>query len=133
MISVTNTINASIEKVWEFWTTSKHITKWNNASPEWHTSFAENNLTVGKIFKYTMAAKDGSMSFDFEGTYTNIEKYTAIAYVLDDDRKVQISFQETENGIEIIESFDSENENTEELQKNGWQAILDNFKKYVEQ
>ena len=103
MITVTNTINASIEKVWEFWTMPKHITKWNNASPDWHTPFAENDLAVGKRFKYTMAAKDGSMSFDFEGTYTNIEKYTAIAYVLDDDRKVQISFQETENGIEIIE------------------------------
>ena len=133
MITVTNTINASIEKVWEFWTTPEHITKWNNASPNWHTPYAENDLVVGKRFKSTMAAKDGSISFDFEGTYTKIEKHSTIVYVLDDNRKVQISFEKTENGIKIIESFDPENQNTEELQKNGWQAILDNFKKYVEQ
>ncbi|MFM9987915.1 SRPBCC family protein [Flavobacterium sp.] len=133
MITVTNTINASIEKVWKFWTTPEHITKWNNASPDWHSPFAENDLTVEKRFRYTMAAKDGSMSFDFEGTYTNIEKYAVIEYILDDDRKVQISFEKTKNGTKIIESFDPENENTLELQKNGWQAILDNFKKYVEQ
>ena len=133
MITVSNTVNASIEKVWEFWTTPEHITKWNNASPDWHTPFAKNDLVVGKKFKYTMSAKDGSMSFDFEGTYTTIEEQAKIEYILDDDRKVQINFEKAENGTRIIESFDPENENTIELQKNGWQAILDNFKKYVEQ
>jgi uncharacterized protein YndB with AHSA1/START domain len=133
MITVQTIINASIEKVWDFWTNPIHIVKWNNASDDWHTPFAENDLTVDRRFKYSMAAKDGSMCFDFEGTYTKIEKHSKIEYILDDERKVQIIFEATKNGIKLTESFDPENENTEELQKNGWQAILDNFKKYVEQ
>lgn len=133
MITIQNTIHTSVEKAWDFWTNPIHIVNWNNASDDWHTPFAENDLTLGKRFKYTMAAKDDSMSFDFEGTYTNIEKYSKIEYVLDDERKVQITFEATKDGIKLTESFDPESENTEELQKNGWQAILDNFKKYVEQ
>ena len=133
MITVQNTINASINKVWDFWTLPEHITKWNNASPDWHTPYAENDLKEGGKFKSTMAAKDGSMSFDFEGEYTLLKQNEAIQYVLADGRKIEISFKEIQSGVLITESFDPETENSEELQKLGWQAILDNFKKYTEQ
>lgn len=132
MITVQNTIRASINKVWESWTLPKHITKWNNASPDWHTPYAENDLQVGGKFKSTMAAKDGSMSFDFEGEYTLVKQNEAIQYIMADGRKVEISFKEIPNGVEVIESFDPETENSEAIQKQGWQAILDNFKKYTE-
>ena len=132
MITIQSTINASIDKVWEFWTLPDHITKWSFASPEWHTPYAENDLREGGKFSSTMAAKDGSMSFDFGGEYTLVEKNKAIQYVLGDGRKVEISFTETPNGVEIIESFDPETQNPEEMQRGGWQAILDNFKSYVE-
>ena len=132
MITIKTTIKASIEKVWEFWSSPEHITKWSFASPDWHTPYAENDLREGGKFKSTMAAKDGSMSFDFGGEYTLVEKYKAIEYVLEDGRKVEISFTETPNGVEVIESFDPETQNPEEMQRDGWQAILDNFKSYVE-
>jgi uncharacterized protein YndB with AHSA1/START domain len=132
MIAVQSTINAPIEFVWDCWTTPEHITKWNNASADWHTPYAENDLQVGGKFKYTMAAKDGTMRFDFEGEYTNVEQNEAIKYVMADGRRVEISFKGTPVGVVLIESFDPENENSEELQQNGWQAILNNFKKYVE-
>ena len=132
MITVQNTINASIDKVWEFWTQPEHIKNWSFASAEWHTPYAENDLREGGKFSSTMAAKDGSMSFDFGGEYTLVEKNKAIQYVLGDGRKVEISFTETPNGVEIIESFDPETQNPEEMQRGGWQAILDNFKSYVE-
>ena len=132
MITIKTTIKASIEKVWEFWSSPEHITKWSFASPDWHTPYAENDLREGGKFKSTMAAKDGSMSFDFGGEYTLVEKYKAIEYVLEDGRKVEISFTETPNGVEVIERFDPETQNPEEMQRDGWQAILDNFKSYVE-
>lgn len=132
MITVKSTINASIDKVWEFWTLPEHITKWSFASPDWHTPYAENDLREGGKFKSTMAAKDGSMSFDFEGEYTLVEKNKAIEYVMSDGRKVEISFAVTSNGVEITESFDPETQNSEEMQRGGWQAILDNFKTYAE-
>lgn len=132
MITVQNTINASIDKVWEFWTLPEHITKWSFASPDWHTPRAENDLREGGEFSSTMAAKDGSMSFDFGGEYTLVEKNKAIEYVLEDGRKVEISFTETPNGIELIQKFDPETQNPENFQQQGWQAILDNFKSYTE-
>jgi uncharacterized protein YndB with AHSA1/START domain len=132
MITVKSTINASIDKVWEFWTLPEHITKWSFASPDWHTPYAENDLREGGKFKSTMAAKDSSMSFDFEGEYTLVEKNKAIEYVMADGRKVAISFAVTSNGVEVTESFDPETQNPEEMQRGGWQAILDNFKSYVE-
>lgn len=133
MITVQNTINASIEKVWEFWTQPEHIKNWSFASAEWHTPYAENDLRAGGKFKSIMAAKDGSMSFDFGGEYTLVENHKAIEYVLDDGRKVEITFTETPDGVEIIQSFDPETQNSEEMQQGGWNAILDNFKSYVEQ
>ena len=132
MITIQNTINASIDKIWDFWTLPEHITKWSFASPDWHTPHAENDLREGGKFSSTMAAKDGSMSFDFGGEYTLVEKNKAIEYVLGDGRKVEISFTETPNGVKIIQSFDPETQNPEEMQRGGWQAILDNFKSYAE-
>jgi uncharacterized protein YndB with AHSA1/START domain len=132
MITVQNTINASIEKVWELWTVPEHVMKWNNASDDWHTPFAENDLKVGGKFKYTMASKDGTMRFDFEGIYTNVVNTSLIEYEMADGRKVKIVFEKDAEGIKVIESFDPETENPEALQQQGWQAILDNFKKYVE-
>jgi len=132
MITVKSTINASIDKVWEFWTLPEHITKWAFASPEWHAPHADNDLRVGGKFSTTMAAKDGSMSFDFWGEYTLVKVNEAINYVMGDGRKAEIIFKDTPNGVEIIESFDPETQNPEEMQRGGWQAILDNFKSYVE-
>ena len=132
MITVKTTINASIEKVWNFWTLPEHITKWAFASPDWHSQYAENDLKEGGKFTTNMAAKDGSMSFDFWGTYTLIKQNEAIEYTMGDGRKAEISFKETPNGVEIIESFDPETQNSEEVQRGGWQAILDNFKNYAE-
>jgi len=132
MITVKTAINASIDKVWNFWTLPEHITKWSFASPDWHTPYAENDLREGGKFKSTMAAKDGSMSFDFEGEFTLVKPNKALQYVMADGRKVEITFTETADGVEIIESFDPETQNPEEMQRGGWQAILDNFKNYAE-
>lgn len=132
MITVKSTVESSIDEVWKLWTTPSHITKWNNASEDWHTPHAENDLRVGGKFKFTMASKDATMSFDFEGEYTKVENHSFIEYQLADGRKVDIYFISLEDGVEIIESFDPENEHSEEMQREGWQAILDNFKKYAE-
>ena len=132
MITVTTKINSPIEKVWDYWTNPIHIVNWNNASDDWHTPKAENDLKVNGTFRYTMAAKDGSFSFDFWGVYTHIEKFKNIEFTLGDERKVKISFTKNESDVLITESFDAESTNSEELQRNGWQAILNNFKKYVE-
>lgn len=122
----------SIDKIWDLWTLPLHITKWNKASEDWHTPFAENDLKVGGKFKSTMASRDGTMSFDFTGTYSAIEDKKLIAYTMEDGRKVIVVFDQQEDGVEIRESFDPESENPEEFQQQGWQAILNNFKKYVE-
>ena len=132
MITVESTINASIEKVWELWTAPEHVMKWNNASEDWHTPFAQNDLKVGGKFKYTMASKDGTMRFDFEGIYTAVTNHSLIEYKLADDRKVKITFENQGDKVVLTEKFDPETVNSEALQQQGWQAILDNFKKYVE-
>lgn len=131
-ITVKATINARVEKVWQYWTSPEHIVKWNNASEDWHTPKAENDLRVGGKFLSRMEAKDGSMGFDFEGTYTTVETNKQIAYVLADDRKILVEFNGNGNTTEVVETFDAENENPVEMQQAGWQAILDNFKKYAE-
>ena len=132
MITVQTTINAPIDKVWEFWNEPAHIKIWAFASPDWHAPHAENDLRAGGKFSTTMAAKDGSMSFDFAGEYTLVEKNKVIEYVIDDGRKVEIIFTETVNGVEVTEHFDPETINPEEMQRSGWQAILDSFKRYTE-
>ncbi len=131
-ITVESLVNAPIEKVWKFWTKPEHITQWNNASEDWHTTRAENDLRIGGKFLSRMEAKDGSFGFDFEGIYDEVLTNEKISYTLLDDRKVAITFSPTENGVQIIETFEAETENTIELQKFGWQAILNNFKNYVE-
>ncbi len=133
-ITVVATVNAPIETVWDCWTNPKHITKWNNASDDWHTPHAENDLRVGGKFLSRMESRDGSMGFDFVGTYEEVIEYKMIAYTMEDGRKVEISFvSEDGKTTKVTETFDPENENTLELQQTGWQAILDNFKKYAEQ
>jgi uncharacterized protein YndB with AHSA1/START domain len=131
-ITVEATINAPIETVWQCWTEPKHIVNWNNASDDWHTTEATNDLKIGGKFSSIMAAKDGSFSFDFWGIYDAVETHKLIAYTLGDGRDVTISFSIKGNQTAVTEIFEPEDENTIELQKGGWQAILDNFKKYVE-
>lgn len=131
-ITVEAVINAPIEKVWTSWTEPKHITKWNQASDDWHSPYAENDLRTGGKFKTTMAAKDGSMSFDFEGVYTNVQQHKLIEYAMSDGRKVSVVFSQNGNPTKVVETFDPENENPIEMQREGWQAILDSFKKYTE-
>lgn len=131
-ITVENTVNAPADKVWKFWTEPEHIVNWNTPSDDWHTPHAENDPRVGGKFKSTMAAKDGSFSFDFEGTYSKVEKNKAIEYTLTDGRNVKIAFEGQGNKTRVIETFDAEGTNPVEMQRAGWQAILDNFKKYTE-
>ncbi|SEI44888.1 Uncharacterized conserved protein YndB, AHSA1/START domain [Dyadobacter koreensis] len=131
-ITVQSLINAPTKKVWEFWTEPQHITQWTFASDDWHAPYAENDLRIDGKFKTTMAARDGSVSFDFEGIYTDVQTYKLIEYVLGDGRKVSISFESEDNVTKVTETFDPEMENSIELQQSGWQAILDNFKKYTE-
>lgn len=132
-ITVEATVKAPVKKVWEFWTKPEHITKWCQASDDWHAPYAENDVRVGGKFKTTMAAKDGSMSFDFEGVYINVEEDKLIEYLIADGRKVSISFAAEGNETNMTETFDPEDTNPHEMQKGGWQAILDNFRKYTEQ
>ena len=131
-ITVQTTVNVPVEIVWQLWTDPEHITQWNNASDDWHTPFAENDLKAGGKFISRMEAKDGSLGFDFGGVYDEVKENQLIAYTMDDGRKARITFVDNDTETEIVETFDAENENPIELQKGGWQAILDNFKKYVE-
>ena len=131
-ITVKTTIDRSIGEVWDYWTTPEHITKWNFATPEWHCPKAEHDLKVGGKLNYHMAAKNGSMAFDYTATFTRLEPNELMEYKLDDGRKVTISFSDIGDKTEVIETFEVEDENSIEMQRQGWQAILDNFKKYVE-
>ena len=131
-ITITAAINAPIEKVWEFWTTPDHIMQWNNASDDWHTTKAENDLQSGGQFLSRMEAKDGSFGFDFTGVYDEVKTNELIEYTLGDGRKVVNVFKSKGDETKVIVTFDAENENPVEMQRVGWQAILNNFKKYVE-
>jgi uncharacterized protein YndB with AHSA1/START domain len=131
-ITVSALVQAPIEKVWICWTAPEHMVNWNFASDDWHCPAAANDLQVGGKFVATMAAKDGSMSFDFIGIYDEIDTHKYIRYHGADDRVVEVSFEATENGILITETFDAETVNPVELQQAGWQAILNNFKSYTE-
>jgi uncharacterized protein YndB with AHSA1/START domain len=131
-VTVEAMINASVEKVWEYWSKPGHITQWCNASPEWHAPHAENDLQVGGTFSTRMEAKDGSFGFDFGGVYDDVKINELIAYTMGDGRKVSIHFNRDGNTTKVVETFDAEDQNPVEMQKGGWQAILDNFKKYTE-
>ena len=132
MITVEALINAPIEKVWEFWTKPEHIMVWNAASDDWHTPSATNDLRTGGKFTSRMEAKDGSFGFDFEGIYDEVKHLELIKYGMADGRKVQVEFIKEGNLTQIIEKFDPESVNPVDMQKAGWQAILNNFKKYIE-
>jgi uncharacterized protein YndB with AHSA1/START domain len=131
-ITVEATVNAPVEVVWEKWTNPNDITQWCNASDDWHAPNATNDLRNGGKFSTTMAAKDGSMSFDFGGTYTSVQAYKSIDYTMDDGRKTKIIFTGDGLSTKVTETFEPENTNPKEMQQMGWQAILNNFKKYVE-
>lgn len=131
-ITVQCTVNASLEQAWDYFTLPEHITQWNFASDDWHTPKAENDLRVGGKYFARMEAKDGSFGFDLIGIYDEIVNQKLLAYHLEDGRKVRVEFMSHESGTEITETFDAETENSEELQRGGWQAILDNFKRYAE-
>jgi len=131
-ITVETIIKTTISKVWELWTNEEHITKWNHASPDWHTPKAENDLKIGGKFSYRMEAKDGSFGFDFWGIYDDVKMNQYIEYTMGDSRKAWITFTACGDETKITETFEAETENSLELQKMGWQAILNNFKIYTE-
>ena len=131
-ITVLATINAPIDIVWKKWTTPQDIIRWNNASEDWHTPKAENDLRVGGKFLYRMEARDGSFGFDFVGVYDDVKNHQFIAYTIGDGRKVKVSFTSSGNETKVTETFEAENTHTIEQQRSGWQNILDNFKKYTE-
>ncbi|TYP79129.1 SRPBCC family protein [Paenibacillus methanolicus] len=131
-LTVEAIVNKPVEHVWKVWTEPAHIKQWNNASEDWHTPHAENDLRVGGAFSSRMEAKDGSFGFDFGGTYDQVDLHETIAYSLGDGRKVKISFVPEGETTKIVESFEAEETNAVEMQQAGWQAILDNFKKYAE-
>lgn len=125
-------VKAEIEKVWIYWTSPEHIVHWNFASDDWACPRAKNELKPHGKFSWRMEAKDGSVGFDFEGIYDEIIENKSIAYHMTDNRKVLVSFSQIGNEIHIKESFDTDGVHSEEQQRVGWQAILENFKKYIE-
>jgi uncharacterized protein YndB with AHSA1/START domain len=131
-ITIEATVNAPIEKIWKYWTEPKHIKGWAFASDDWHVPNAENDVRVDGRFTTTMAAKDGSFRFDFGGVYTRVKENKSMEYTIDDGRKVKIEFSAEGGSTRVVETFDPESENPIEMQRGGWQAILDSFKRYTE-
>lgn len=132
MITVETTINKPVDWVWRCFTEPAHITKWNFASEDWHCPFAENTLKPGGTFKYRMASKDGKAGFDFEGIFNQVEVNRHMAYTIG-DRSVTVDFIDQGDSTRVVEIFEAEETNPIELQRNGRQAILDNFKKHAEE
>ncbi|KQB40585.1 SRPBCC domain-containing protein [Flavobacterium aquidurense] len=132
MITVHNTIHASIDKVWDCWTLPEHIKNWNVAIEDWYTQEVENDLKVGGKFNYKMAKKEGSLSFNFEGEYTKVENLSLIEYKLIDNRVGRVHFEKNESQVKITETFEPVKEDSESMQQQWCQTVVDNFKKYVE-
>jgi uncharacterized protein YndB with AHSA1/START domain len=132
IISVQAIIDAPKESVWRCWTNPEDIIRWNNASDDWHTTRAENNLRVGGKFISRMEAKDGSTGFDFEGVYEKVIINERLDYTLGDGRNVKVVFTNEDNKTKVVETFEAENIYSIEMQRTGWQSILDNFKRYTE-
>ncbi|WP_010278112.1 SRPBCC family protein [Paenibacillus senegalensis] len=132
-VTVEAIVQAPVAKVWSSWTEPEHIMKWSQASEDWHAPHAENDLRVGGKFVTRMEAKDGSMGFDFDGVYDEVKLHQTISYTLGDGRKVEITFVDQGETTKIIETFDAENSHPVDFQQAGWQAILDNFKRYTEE
>lgn len=131
-ITVANTVNADTKKVWDYWNQPDHITQWNFASPDWHCPKASNDLRVGGKLSSRMEAKDGSFGFDFNVIYDEVEPQKKITYTMEDGRKATTTFEDLGGKTKVTTSFDAESENSVEMQRDGWQAIIDNFKKYTE-
>lgn len=131
-VTIQATIFADRKKVWEYYNQPEHITHWNFASPEWHCPRAENELKIGGKLKSRMEARDGSMGFDFVGTYEKIDEFNSLRFSLDDGRRVDVEFSDQGNKTQVVTHFDAESSHPVEMQQQGWQAILNNFKKYVE-
>ncbi len=131
-ITVEVIVNAPIDRVWKCWTDPAHIVGWNFASDDWHCPSASNELQVGATFSWRMEAKDGSFGFDFMGVYDTIEPQSLLRSTLGDSRKVEIVFSEHEGQTKVVETFEIEDQNSADLQREGWQAILNNFKKHCE-
>jgi uncharacterized protein YndB with AHSA1/START domain len=131
-ITVETVVNADLNRVWDTWNNPTDIKQWNNAQDDWHTTRSSVDLREGGKFVSRMEAKDGSAGFDFEGTYTRIVPGKAIEYRMSDGREVAVEFVERAKGVLVKETFDAETENTPELQRTGWQAILENFRRHVE-
>lgn len=131
-ITVRTTVNRPPDIVWKKWTTPEDVMAWNSASDDWHTPTATNDLRVGGAFNYRMEARDGSFGFDFYGTYDEVILERKIAYTLGDGRNVEILFSPADEATFVTETFDAESENPLELQRDGWQAILDHFKRHAE-
>ncbi len=131
-ITIEALINAPVEKVWELWNSPEHITQWNAASEDWHTPRASNDLQPGGQLSSRMEAKDGSFGFDFIGTYTEVVPQSLLTYVLEEQRSVTVTFSSKGDQTLVVETFDAEKTNSVDMQRAGWQAILDNFKKYAE-
>lgn len=131
-ISIDTEVNAPLSAVWNAWTTPSDITQWNFASDDWCCPRAELDPTTNGKFCYRMEAKDGSVGFDFQGVFTEVNPMTSISFSLGDDRHVEVAFIETDDSVRVVETFDAENEHTFEQQKAGWQSILNNFKAHVE-
>jgi uncharacterized protein YndB with AHSA1/START domain len=131
-ITVETVANAPLQQVWDAWNTPADIQQWNTAQDDWHTTRSTVDLREGGRFLARMEARDGSSAFDFEGTYTRVVPHRAIEYRMSDGREVQIEFAERADGVLVKETFDTENENPPEVQRQGWQAILNNFARHVE-
>ena len=131
-ITVETVVNASLKRVWDAWNTPSEIQQWNAAQDDWHTTRSSVDLREGGRFSARMEAKDGSEGFDFEGTYTRVVPQKTIEYRMDDGREVTVNFAARADGVAVTNIFDAETENPPELQRAGWQAILDNFKRHME-
>jgi uncharacterized protein YndB with AHSA1/START domain len=132
-ITVETTVRVPVDRAWKFWTEPEHITRWNQASDDWHSPWAENDLRPGGKFDFRMEAKDGSAGFDFSGVYDEVRSNEKIAYTMDDGRKAKVTFTKHGPDTAIAEVFEAESENSVEMQRRGWQSILDHFKKYAEE
>ncbi len=131
-VTVQSSINADTKKVWDYYTKPEHIIKWNFADPSWHCPSAENDMRVGGKYNARMEAKDGSFGFDFGAIYTELIDGEKFTYKMGDGREASVAFNKLGNQTEVVVVFDAETMNPVEMQKGGWQAILDNFKKYTE-
>lgn len=131
-ISIETEVEAPLSTVWHAWVTPEDIIHWNFAIDDWCCPSAEIDLEAGGKFCYRMEAKDGSVGFDFEGEFTEIDVHKAIRFQLGDVREVTVEFIETDTGVRVVETFDAEDENSAEQQRLGWLGILNNFKKHVE-